>query len=160
MFRARTPQLDGEHMLSLATRMMTVGIDYAALACAGGELVVASATVIAERVGMMAEVARDPVGADYAEFDRMISEKIVAFAASGAVLSDAWWRSQRKLGELLFDLGSAMMSRRPPSGVELFERTSRHNAAAAESTVRAAGLALAPLRRSARANARRLTRKR
>ncbi|MDB5405128.1 MAG: hypothetical protein JWL84_40 [Rhodospirillales bacterium] len=147
-------------MLSLATRMMTVGIDYAQLAFTGGELAVASATVIAERVGMMAEVARDPIGADYAEFDRMISEKIVAFAASGAALSDAWWRSQRHLGDFLVDLGDAMMSPRPPSGTELFERASAHHASVAESAVRAAGSALAPLHRSARANARRLTRKR
>jgi hypothetical protein len=147
-------------MLSLATRMMTVGIDCAQLAFTGSELAIASATVIAERVGMMAEVARDPIGADYGEFDRMISEKIVAFTASGAALSNEWWESQRKLGSFLFDLGGAMMSRRPPNGVELFERASRHNTAAAESAVRAAGSALAPLHRSARANARRLTRKR
>jgi hypothetical protein len=102
-------------MLSLATRMMTVGIDCAQLAFTGGEIAVASATVIAERVGMMAVVASDPIGADYGEFDRMISEKIVAFTASGAALSDEWWRSQRSLGSFLFDLGGAMMSQRPPS---------------------------------------------
>jgi hypothetical protein len=147
-------------MLSLAMRLMTVGIDYAQLAFTGGELAVAAATVIAERVGMMAEVARDPIGANYAEFDRMISEKIVAFAASGAALSDAWWRSQRHLGDFLSDLGGAMMSPQPPSGAELFERASAHHAAVAESAVRAAGSALAPLHRSARANARRLARKR
>jgi hypothetical protein len=147
-------------MLSLATRMMTVGIDCAALAFTGGELAVASATVIAERVGMMAVVGRDPIGADYAEFDRMISEKIVAFTASGAALSDEWWRSQRTLGRFFLELGGAMMSARPPNGAEVFARASRHNAAAAESAVRAAGSALAPLHRSARANARRLTRKR
>src|SRR5476649_1490955 len=136
-----------------------VGIDCAQLAFTGGEIAVASATVIAERVGMMAVVASDPIGADYGEFDRMISEKIVAFTASGAALSDEWWRSQRNLGSFLFDLGGAMMSQRPPSGAEVFERASRHNAAAAESAVRAAESALAPLHRSARANARRLSRK-
>jgi hypothetical protein len=147
-------------MLSLATRMMTVGIDCAALAFTGSELAVASATVIAERVGMMAAVAQDPIGADYGEFDRMISEKFVAFAASGAALSDEWWRSQRDLGDFLFDLGGAMMSPRPTSGAEFLERASRHHAAAAESAIRAAGSALAPLHRSARANAHRLARKR
>jgi hypothetical protein len=89
----------------------------------------------------------------------MISEKITAFAASGTTLSQEWWRSQQDLGGFLFDLGGAMMSPRPPSSAELLERASRHNVRAANSAVRAAGLALAPLHRSARANVRRLSRK-
>jgi len=139
---------------------MQAGLDFAEVSTKTNELAAAANTVIGERVALMAEAARNPLAADYAEFGRMLPEKVTAIHQAGAALLRGWWVLQADVGDYMLYVALAMTSGRPPSPGEvdeLVERTSVHGTRIAASAIEAAGVAIAPFHESATSNARRLS---
>jgi hypothetical protein len=145
--------------VAATARLVEAGIDLADTSLKTGEMTAAAGSVIGARVALMVAAAQDPLSFDYAEFGRMVPEKVQAFSEAGAALLDEWWSLQRDLGDYMLYLGRAVTSGRPPlpgDVVELVERTSTHGARLAAGAIGAAGVALAPLHKVATSNARRL----
>ena len=141
-------------------RVMQAGLDFAEVSTKTGEMAAAANTVIGERVALLAEAARDPLVADYAEFARVLPEKVTAMHQAGAALLDGWWALQRDVGDYTVYVTRAMTSGQPPwpsDVAELVERTSVHGTRIAATAIDAAGLVLAPFYESATSNARRLS---
>jgi hypothetical protein len=141
-------------------RVMQAGLDFAEVSTKTGEMAAAANTVIGERVALMTEAARDPLVADYAEFARMLPEKVTATHQAGAALLDGWWALQRDIGDYMVYVARAMTSGRPPGPsdvAELVERTSVHGTRIAAAAIDAASVVLAPFHESAMSNARRLS---
>jgi len=63
------------------------------------DLAIASSQIIAKRVALGMAAAFDPMGADHAEFGRMMPEKMEAFSAAGAIMvehtNQAGWAMTR-----------------------------------------------------------------
>jgi O-methyltransferase involved in polyketide biosynthesis len=55
-------------------------------ASSGNELAISSSQIIAKRVALGMAAAFDPLGADHAEFGRMMPEKMEAFSAAGMIM--------------------------------------------------------------------------
>jgi hypothetical protein len=149
--------------VAATAQLMEAGLDLADMSLKTGEMTAAAGSVIGARVGLMVAAARNPLSFDYAEFGRMVPEKVQAFSEAGAALAEEWWSLQRDLGDYMLYLGRAMTRGRAPlpsDVIELVERTSTHGARLAASTIGAAGAALAPVHRAATSNARRLAERR
>jgi hypothetical protein len=141
-------------------RAMQAGLDFAEVSTKTSELGAAANAVISERVALMSKAMRNPLAADYAEFARMVPEKVTAVRQAGAALMGGWWALQIDVGDYMLYVARAMTSGRPPSlgeVEELVERTSVHGTRIAASAIEAAGVALAPFHESATSNARRLS---
>jgi hypothetical protein len=52
----------------------------------GNQLAMAASQIVAKRVALGMAAAADPMRADHAEFNRMVPEKLEAFAAAGMIL--------------------------------------------------------------------------
>jgi hypothetical protein len=116
--------------------------------------------VIGRRVALMAKAAGNPLAGDYAEFARIIPEKVTAMHQAGAALFDGWWALARDVGDHVAYVARATTSGRPPGPgevAELMERTSVHGTRIAASAIDAAGVVLAPFHASATSNAKRLS---
>lgn len=140
-------------------RAMQAGLDFAEVSTKTGEMAAAANTVIGERVALMAEAARDPLGTDYAEFARILPEKTAAIHQAGAALLDGWWALQRDIGDYMVYIARKMTSGRlpwPSDVAELVEQTSVHGTRIAATAIDAAGVVLAPFHERATSNARRL----
>src|SRR5579884_1071651 len=141
-------------------RAMQAGVDLAEVSAKTVEMAVAANTVIGERVALVAEVARDPLAADYTEFARMFPEKIAAMQQAGVALLDEWRALQRDVGDYMTYVARAMMNGWPPSprdAAELVERTSFQGTRIAVAAIDAASVALVPFHECATSNARRLS---
>jgi hypothetical protein len=71
-------------------RRKAISADAFALASASAELALASLRVIDARAPMIVAAARNPMGGNYAELARMVSEKPLAFAQGAAAAGPAW----------------------------------------------------------------------
>ena len=141
-------------------RVMQAGRDFAEVGAKTGELAAAANTVIGERVALMARAARNPLAGDYAEFARIIPEKMTAMHQAGAALLDDWCALQRDFGDYMVYVARTMTTGRPPGPgdvAELMERTSVHGTRIAATAIDAATVVLAPFHESATSNARRLS---
>ena len=121
------------------------------------ETMTASHAVVEHRSRTIEDAMGDPLGADYAELGRMVSEKATAFGAAGASLSRDWLAMQRDWGAQISDV-SAMMFGKVPSPQKaqaMMNRSQRLGSAALASSVSA----MTPIHRAATANQRRLARK-
>ena len=121
------------------------------------ETMTASQAVVEHRSRTIEDAMSDPLGADYKELGRMVSEKATAFGAAGASLSRDWLAMQRDWGAQVSDV-SAMMFGKLPSlqkAQAMMARNQRLGSAALASSVRA----MTPIHRAATANQRRLSRK-
>lgn len=123
------------------------------------EMMIASHSVVGTRVDLMNAAARSPLDGDYAELGRMFPEKVAAFARSGAALAEEWRRAQGELFDQWREWG-ALVSTVPSAGqLKAFnERATRRGTRAMVRSMGATGVALAPVHRTATANARRLKR--
>jgi len=144
------------------TRAMQAVLDFAEMSTKTGEMATAANTVIGERVAMMAQATRDPLAGDYAEFARMLPEKVTAMHQACAALLDGWWALQRDAGDYTIYLARTMTSGRAPSPndvAEFVERTSFRGTQIAATAIDAATVLLAPFHECATSNARRLSRR-
>ena len=118
------------------------------------ETMTASQAVVGHRTKTIEAAISDPLGADYVELGRMVSEKASAFGAASVSLSRDWLAMQRDLGAQVSDV-SAMMFGKLPSASKaqaMMARSQRLSSAALASSVRA----MTPIHRAATANERRL----
>jgi hypothetical protein len=146
---------------AVARAMQTV-LDFAEMSTKTGEMATAANRVIGERVVLMAQATRDPLAGDYAEFARMLPEKVAATQQACAALLDGAWALQRDAGDYMIYIARTMTNGRPPSPsdvVELVERTSFHGAQIAAAGIDAATALLTPFHECAMSNAQRLVRR-
>ena len=118
------------------------------------ETLSATHSVVGHRSKTIESAMSDPLGADYAELARMVSEKSAAFGAASASLSRDWLAMQRDWNAQVADLSSMMMGQVPgPRAAQtMMVRGQRLGSAALASGVRA----MTPIHRAATANQRRL----
>jgi Phasin protein len=139
-----------------------------------GELALASGGVVAKRMALGAAAMVDPLNADHAEFARMVPEKAQAFADAGAVLlqrSGAVAQQMAKFAAnemaLAMRATVALAACRTPSDLAAAQarlvtawlgRAMSQAIALNAMAVRSQAAAMAPVHRTATANARRLGR--
>ena len=122
------------------------------------ETMVAAKAVIENRTNAMAEAVRDPLKGDYAEFNRMILEKVAAFSLSAKATSGDLRAIHKDLAannRLLADIASGRRMPMPTDMLALFTRSSR----IMSRTMASGGTALAPIHRQVVANDKRLKRR-
>ena len=122
------------------------------------ETMTASHAVVGHRSKTIETAMSDPLGADYVELGRMVSEKSTAFGAASASLSRDYWAMQRDWNAQAMAVSQMMMGQMPSprSAQAMVARGQRLGSAALASGVRA----MTPIHRAATANERRLGRKR
>lgn len=124
-----------------------------------GEMMLASYSVIGSRADLMHAAARSPLDGDYAEFGRMVPEKMAAFSRSGAALAEEWRKAQGDLFDQWREWGLLMTGMPTLGRLNAFgERVTERGARAMARSMKAGGVALEPVHRTATANARRLKR--
>jgi hypothetical protein len=157
-------------------RAMTSATQSAASVMRASELAVSAATVIGRRSWLGIEGAADPVNADYAELARLAPEKVEAFSRAGAAVAKQVWEMQRELGVLWLRQAEAgwLLAFHMWQFPLPHHATQLHADFVAGSVDRAASTAdslagratrlpdhaIAPIRRAATRNARRLSRAR
>ena len=122
------------------------------------ETMSATHAVVGHRRKTIETAISDPLGADYVELGRMVSEKTAAFGEAGASLSNDWFAMQRDWSAQAMALSKVMMGQLPgPRAAQaMIVRGQRIGSAALASGVRA----MTPIHRAATANERRLGKKR
>ncbi|MEO5578352.1 MAG: hypothetical protein ABIR25_04790 [Sphingomicrobium sp.] len=123
-----------------------------------GETMSASQAVVEHRSKTIEDAMSDPLGADYIELGRMVSEKSAAFGAAGASLSRDWLAMQRDWGAQVSDVSAMMFGKMPgpQKALAMMKRSQRLGSAGLASSVRA----MTPIHRAATANKKRLEKKR
>ncbi len=121
-----------------------------------GETLNATKAVVEHRTKTIETAMSDPLGADYAELGRMVSEKSEAFGAAGTSLSRDWLAMQRDWSAQMSDMSAMLFGQLPgPRKAQaMMARGQRLGSAALASSVRA----MAPIHRAATANEKRLAR--
>ena len=120
------------------------------------ETLSATHSVVGHRSKAIESAMSDPLGADYVELGRMVSEKSVAFSAAGTSLSRDWLAMQRDWNAQAMALSQMMMGQVPGSRAAqaMVARGQRLGSAALSSGVRA----MTPIHRAATVNEKRLAR--
>ena len=124
------------------------------------ETMTASHAVVGHRSKTIETAMSDPMGADYVELGRMVSEKSAAFGEAGTSLSRDWFAMQRDWNAqgvaVAGALSSMMMGKMPGprAAHKMMARGQRLGSAALASSVRA----MTPIHRAATANEKRLAR--
>jgi hypothetical protein len=124
------------------------------------EMLTASRTVIASRMGSMAGAARNPWGGDHVELARMVPEKVSAFSDAAHSLSKHWSAVFVLASEHVSQANSIIFGGRFQSPAELCQMSSKATALATNmiaSTLESGSVALAPIHRQATSNAKRLS---
>ena len=122
------------------------------------ETLTASQQVVGLRHKAIEAAMSDPLRADHAELGRMISEKSAAFGAAGASLARDWVAIQADWSAQARAIGQIMMGQLPGRRATgaIVARSQLIGSAALASSIRA----MAPVHRTATANARRLAKRR
>ncbi|HEV2043215.1 MAG TPA: hypothetical protein VGR05_00920 [Sphingomicrobium sp.] len=122
------------------------------------ETMTASNAVVGHRSKTIETAMSNPLGADYVELGRMVTEKGAAFGAASASLSRDWFAMQRDWNAQGVAVAAMMMGQMPgPRAAQaMMARGQRLGSAALSSGVRA----MIPIHRAATANERRLGKKR
>lgn len=143
-------------------RLAAAAFDMSRTGHRASDLMHASREVVQKRSGMMAVAMRSPVDGDYAELARMVPEKIGAFSSAGVAIARQCWTMQMALLTEAQHVGALFARGRAPSVAELSElaaRTTAYIVTSAENIAQLGAVGLAPVHRTATANARRLKRK-
>ncbi|WP_380872438.1 hypothetical protein ACFB49_33720 [Sphingomonas sp. DBB INV C78] len=145
------------------SRVMAAGLDMQQTWIRAVETLGASATVLDARTGLIASAARSPMTADLAELSKMVPEKLEAFGRSGhSVLADmgkiqtAWWAQAQRMGGMM--MAGRMLT--PAEFAAFAAGVGDYALDSADASARMSGSALAPVHKTATANARRLGRTR
>jgi hypothetical protein len=165
---SRTPALRGAKRIGNAARVAATN------GRKTGELAVAAGRVVAKRVSLGAAAAIDPLNADHAEFARMVPEKTIAFSQAGMTsLRYSGEVAQRVASYAASEMAAmaaaavAIAGCRTSAGIVAaqsrfstawFTRALSQSIALGSLAMRSQGAAMAPIHRTATANARRLSR--
>ena len=122
------------------------------------ETMTASHAVVGHRSKTIESAMSDPMGADYVELGRMVSEKSAAFGAASASLSRDWFAMQRDWNSQAMAMSQMMIGQIPSARAAqaMIVRGQRLGSAALASGMRA----MTPIHRAATANQKRLGKKR
>ena len=122
------------------------------------ETMTASHAVVGHRSKTIESAMSDPMGADYVELGRMVSEKSAAFGAASASLSRDWFAMQRDWNSQAMAMSQMMIGQMPSARAAqaMIVRGQRLGSAALASGMRA----MTPIHRAATANQKRLGKKR
>lgn len=142
------------------SRMMSATLEMQRNWLRTAETLNAASSVVQARGDLMNDAARSPFTADIGEFSRMIPEKMDAFGRSGqsvlrdvATMQAAWLSQAQQVGAMVF-AGRAPTLREVTA---LAERTQEYALGSMDAALRMNAAALAPVRRTAMGNARRLS---
>ena len=141
------------------SRIISATMGMADTAQRASETLVASRDVINRRTAMMGEAVFSPLDGNYAEFGKMIPEKVEAFGKAGAAIANDWWAIQSTFLTEAQHFGAIVMKGRAPTFSELSALSKRNTAFALRTFERAAAISaggLMPIHASATANAKRL----
>jgi hypothetical protein len=119
------------------------------------EMANASAFVFAIRSRAIEEAVRDPLNADYGELSRMVPEKLQAFSQAGSDAFSDLFAWQAEAYAVWQQAVGMMMGGKLPT-LSQFERLSARSMRMATSASIASSKELAPIHKTATANARRL----
>ena len=122
------------------------------------ETMTASHAVVGHRSKTIESAMSNPMGADYVELGRMVSEKSAAFGAASASLSRDWFAMQRDWNSQAMAMSQMMIGQIPSARAAqaMIVRGQRLGSAALASGMRA----MTPIHRAATANQKRLGKKR
>ena len=142
--------------------LMRAAVGMAETGARFSEMMLASHHVIGKRVDLIHAAAQSPLDGDYAELNRMVPEKLAAFSQAGAVLANQWREAQVELFDQWRDMVMLMTPGLPSPGRlrGYGERSAERATRAMARSMKAGGLALAPVHKAATANSRRLKRAR
>lgn len=143
------------------SRILGAGLDMQATWLGGLETLQASQSVIAARSGKIRDAAGAPMDADLVEFARMVPEKIDAFSRSARAITRDTLTMHHAWTVQMQRVGLAMMSGRlltVAEATKLATQTAEYSLGAFTAGARLGKGALAPVRRTATGNARRLKR--
>lgn len=144
------------------TRTMSAALDIGKTGVRSAETMRASGDVIASRSATMRDAIGSPMTADYGELMRMVPEKVGAFSKAGVAIMGECWTMQGAWMAEAQHVGAMMLRGRPPTVTEMSALSSRGAAYALrsiESGAKLGRVALAPIHKTAAANARRLGRR-
>ena len=143
-------------------RLATVALDMSRTSHRASDLMHASGEVVQKRSGMMAAAMRSPVDGNYVELAKMVPEKVEAFSSAGIAVARQCWTMQLAFLAEAQHLAALFARGCSPSISELGELAARSTAyvvTSAENMAQLGAAGLAPVHRTATANARRLKRK-
>jgi len=141
------------------SRLSSAWFEMAETGVKASRMVETSREIATARTDMIGTAMRTPLQGDYAELGRMVPEKMVAFGKAASLVSDEWLSMQTAfIAEA--QVATAMTLRgRPPTAAEWTTQATRSVAFTTRTVERLAGLAglaLAPIDATVKANARRL----
>ena len=136
-------------------RMIDVGLGMTRASVRAGEMLIASASVIGHRSGIIGAAMHDPVGADHGELNRMVAEKVEAFAKAGSSLMSDWITLQSDLVTQTAAMMTAFATGRPPTAKAMTQVMNRSISIAGK-MVASGDRAVKPIHAKARANSKRL----
>ena len=139
--------------------LMKVAQDFVQTSVRTSEMLAASGTVIASRMGSIAGAVRNPWGGDHVELARIIPEKVTASSDAAMAIMNLWAAMAAQTSRHLDHVSSTFRGGRYVTVSELAALSTK--TAALSTSVMALGLtaggvALAPIHKKATANARRL----
>ncbi len=118
-----------------------------------------SRQIVSTRTDMMGTAIRTPLQGDYAELSRMVPEKLAAFSKAASAVGEEWVTMQTAFLVEAQHAAAMALRGRPRTTAEWSAQANRSAAYATRSVERLsglAGLALAPIDATVKANARRL----
>ncbi|WP_083276688.1 hypothetical protein [Sphingobium phenoxybenzoativorans] len=145
------------------SRMVSAGLDMQSTWLSSAETMKASGDVIGARTEMMRAATASPLTGDYAELSRMVPEKVAAFSRSAQVVARDTMAMQSAWVGQMQRVGMLMLAGRVPSAGEvtaLASQSANYAVGVMTAGAKMGKRALAPVYRTATANARRLKRTR
>lgn len=141
------------------SRLMSAASEISRTGQRASEAITASSDVVSKRTDLIAAAMCSPLTGDYAEFSKMVPEKVEAFSKAGSAMAHEWWSMQSAFMTEMQHLGGLFLRGRPPTLGELAELSSRTTTYFVRNVERVAqfgGRGLAPVHATVTANSRRL----
>lgn len=141
--------------------MMEAGLAMAQTGRQAMETAAAAHTVVGKRSGLIGDALMAPHLGDYAELGRMAPAKMEAFARSGVAIARGWWDMQWSLLSEMQHVATFGLGGGAPTAGQWMAQVTRNTEFAIGTVERMAALgdkALAPVHKTATANAKRLSR--
>lgn len=139
--------------------LMKAALDLVQTSVRTSEMLTASRTVIASRMGSMAGAVRNPWGEDHVELARIIPEKVTASSDAAMAIMNLWAAMALQASRHIEHVSSTFRGGRYLTVSELAAlstRTATLSTSLMALGLTAGGVALAPIHKEATANARRL----
>lgn len=147
------PQTDSP--LATWSHMFAIGFDVQRTWMKAAETLLASQRVVDARTILIRNAGQYPLTGDYRELSRMVPEKIEAFTQSGAALT----QNMAAMHQAFLSQGQAMAAAMLSGNPFWMLQGSRQALSSLDAVSRLAAATLAPIHKTATANARRLAKR-